>query len=232
MRNLNESLKALDEHYLQTLKYINRNFDVNIEMFQSGKFNSTLYGEAKMIEDFINSFEVKIKEDSIITIARFQPAAKNLRKLVMLINSVRVLERMGDLLKANLLLVKEVEKNSPHLTFVMKDKILPMAEKIKNLLDLYTQAFLNQDVKLLYEIIYLDEEIDELFKENGEFILNIMKENSENIEGGYKLALLDKKLERLSDHIIHLVTDLIYILNGENMRKTELESNFDLENKN
>ncbi len=37
MRNLNESLKALDEHYLQTLKYINRNFDVNIEMFQSGK---------------------------------------------------------------------------------------------------------------------------------------------------------------------------------------------------
>lgn len=111
MRTLNESLKALDEHYLETLKYVGRNFDVNLEMLQNNSFNPTLYGEAKMIEDFINSFEVKLKEDSIITMARFQPAAKNLRKLVMIINSVRVLERMGDLLKANLSLIKDIEKN-------------------------------------------------------------------------------------------------------------------------
>ena len=30
MRTLNESLKALDEHYLETLKYVGRNFDVNL----------------------------------------------------------------------------------------------------------------------------------------------------------------------------------------------------------
>ncbi|WP_297598129.1 PhoU domain-containing protein [uncultured Cetobacterium sp.] len=224
MKTLNESLKALDEHYLETLKYINRNFDVNLEMLQTSKFNPTLYGEAKMIEDFINAFEVKLKEDSIITMARFQPAAKNLRKLVMLINSVRVLERMGDLLKANLSLIKDIETKSPNLAHGMSEKVFPVARKIKTLFEMYMDAFLNEDVTLLYNILYLDEEIDGLVNKNTEYFLSKMKETPDNVLGGSILLLLDKKFERLSDHIIHLASDLIYILNGENTRKIELEN--------
>ncbi|MGL5971972.1 MAG: phosphate signaling complex PhoU family protein [Cetobacterium sp.] len=223
MRTLNESLKALDEHYLETLKHVGRNFDINLEMLQNNSFNPTLYGEAKIIEDFINSFEVKLKEDCIVTMARFQPAAKNLRKLVMIINSVRVLERMGDLLKANLTLIKDIEKKSPNLAYAMNDKILYIANKIKNLFEMYVEAFLNEDVRLLYNILYLDEEIDELINSNTEYFLSKMKENPENVAGGSQLILLDKKFERLSDHIIHLASDLIYILNGDNTRKNQLE---------
>ncbi|MGL5000387.1 MAG: phosphate signaling complex PhoU family protein [Cetobacterium sp.] len=223
MKNLNESLKGLDEHYLETLKYVARNFDINLEMLHNNSFNSTLYGEAKMIEDFINSLEVKLKEDCIVTMARFQPAAKNLRKLIMIINSVRVLERMGDLLKANLTLIKDIEKKSPSLAYAMKDKILFIAEKIRGLFGLYIKAFLNEDVTLLYDILYLDEEIDDLINSNTEYFLSKMKENPENVVGGSELILLDKKFERLSDHIIHLASDLIYILNGENTRKAQLE---------
>jgi len=51
-----------------------------------------------------------------------------------------------------------------------------------------------------------------------------MKESPDNVIGGSELLLLDKKFERLSDHIIHLVSDLIYILNGENTRKVELQN--------
>ncbi|MBC2851322.1 hypothetical protein H5J22_07875 [Cetobacterium sp. 8H] len=224
MRTLNESLKSLDEHYLETLKYVNRNFDVNLEMLKNSKFNSTLYGEAKMIEDFINAFEVKLKEDSIVTMARFQPAAKNLRKLVMLINSVRVLERMGDLLKANLSLIKDIETKAPTLAYAMNERIFPVAKKIKTLFEMYMNAFLNEDVNLLYDILYLDEEIDGLVYSNTEYFLAKMKETPDNVLGGSVLILLDKKFERLSDHIIHLASDLIYILNGENTRKIELEN--------
>lgn len=225
MKTLNESLKALDEHYLETLKYVGRNFDVNLEMLQNNSFNPTLYGEAKMIEDFINSLEVKLKEDSIVTMARFQPAAKNLRKLVMIINSVRVLERMGDLLKANLSLIKNIEKKSSNLAYALSEKIFPIAKKIRGLFQMYVEAFFNEDVHLLYNILYLDEEIDELINANTEYFLTKMKENTDNVVGGSELMLLDKKFERLSDHIIHLVSDLIYILNGENTRKVELQKN-------
>ncbi len=224
MRTLNESLKALDEHYLETLKYVGRNFDVNLEMLQNNGFNPTLYGEAKMIEDFINAFEVKLKEDSIITMARFQPAAKNLRKLVMIINSVRVLESMGDLLKANLSLIKDIEKKSPNLAYALSEKVLPIAKKIRGLFQMYVDAFLNEDVRLLYNVLYLDEEIDDLINANTDYFLTKMNETPDNVVGGSELMLLDKKFERLSDHIIHLASDLIYILNGENTRKAELQN--------
>ena len=90
---------------------------------------------------------------------------------------------------------------------------------------MYVEAFLNEDVHLLYNILYLDEEIDGLINANTEYFLTKMKENTDNVVGGSELMLLDKKFERLSDHIIHLVSDLIYILNGENTRKVELQKN-------
>ncbi|MBC2855938.1 MAG: PhoU domain-containing protein [Cetobacterium sp.] len=224
MRNLEDSLKGLDHHYIEMLKYLSRNFDANLAMLENAKFDSTLYGESKIMEDSINAFEVKIKEDCIITIARFQPAAKNLRKLVMIINSVRVIERMGDLLKANLKIIRDIEKKSPTLAIELTNMVYPVAKKIKDIYDLYVKSFIENDTSTLYDILYLDEEIDTIMKNNDIKFLELMKLTPDNIDGGSLLILLDKKFERLSDHIVHLVTDLIYILKGENMRKMELIS--------
>ena len=122
MKNLQESLEGLNQHYLELLKNLNRVLDVNIEMLYKQKLDSALYGECVVVEDVINAFEVKLKEDSIISIARFQPAAGNLRLLIMLINSARLLERMGDLLKANFKIIKDIYiitniKNFSHSEF-------------------------------------------------------------------------------------------------------------------
>ncbi|MCJ8342607.1 MAG: hypothetical protein MJH09_07135 [Cetobacterium sp.] len=224
MKNFADTLNAIDKHYLEMLKYLNRNFHTNLAMLEKGEFNRTLYGEAKIVEDSLNAFDVKIKEDCIVTMARFQPAAKNLRKLVMLINSVRVLERMGDLLKGNLYIIRDIQNKAPHLLEHLTGIIYPVSKKINELFLLYIEAFNNNNEKILYDILYLDEEIDNIIDENLNKFLEIMKMSPENVEGGALLILLDKKFERLSDHIIHLVTDLIYILNGENMRKIELLS--------
>lgn len=227
MKTLNESLKMLDENYLEALKSIGRNFNVNLEMLEISKFDPILYGEAIVVEDSINAFEVKLKEDAIVTIAKFQPAAKNLRELVMLMNSARVLERMGDLLKANLIFIKDIEKENSSFTPYLKDRILPVAKKIKHIFDLYVEAFVNNDVKLLYNILYLDEEVDSDFEENCAFFISKVKENSDCISAFSSLMFLNVKFERVSDHIIHLANDLIYIINGENIRKKELDATLD-----
>ena len=73
MKNLQESLEGLNQHYLELLKNLNRVLDVNIEMLHNQKFEPVLYGECVVVEDIINAFEVKLKEDSIVSIARFQP---------------------------------------------------------------------------------------------------------------------------------------------------------------
>lgn len=222
MRNLDESIKGLREHYLELLKNLNRVLDINIEMLEKSSFDKALYGECLIVEDTINNFEVKIKEDSIFTMARFQPAAGNLRLLIMLINSARLIERMGDILKANLKIIKAIEKDSPEMKKELKNIIYPIAIKTKNIYEGYINAFIKSDEKILFSLLTMDEEIDTLTKEDTETIIELMKKKSENIQSGTDLILLCKKLERFADHILHLVFDLIYILKGENMRKIEL----------
>lgn len=222
MRNLDESIKGLREHYLELLKNLNRVLDINIEMLEKSSFDKALYGECLIVEDTINNFEVKIKEESIFTMARFQPAAGNLRLLIMLINSARLIERMGDILKANLKIIKAIEKDSPEMKKELKNIIYPIAIKTKNIYEGYINAFIKSDEKILFSLLTMDEEIDTLTKEDTETIIELMKKKPENIQSGTDLILLCKKLERFADHILHLVFDLIYILKGENMRKIEL----------
>ena len=222
MKNLQESIDSLNHHFLELLKNVNRVLDVNIEMLKNQKFESTLYGECMVVEDVINALEVKIKEDAIISIARFQPAASNLRLLIMLINSARLLERMGDLLKANFSIIKDIEKNSPQTSKYLGSMLAPMVIKIKNIYESYIEAFVNKDEKKLYSLLPQDMEIDEVSHKNGDDLVNLMKTSSENIVGGTDLVLLNKKYERFSDHVMHLIIDLVYILKGENLRKIEL----------
>ena len=191
-------------------------------MLYNQKLDSALYGECVVVEDIINAFEVKLKEDSIISIARFQPAAGNLRLLIMLINSARLLERMGDLLKANFKIIKDIEKTSPHVTKYLKDILYPVVIKIKNIYESYISAFINSDEKALYKLLIQDEEIDKLVKKNMQIFIDLMKASPDNVEGGTYLVLLNKKYERFSDHVMHLAVDLVYILKGENLRKLEL----------
>lgn len=221
MKNLNESIESLNQHYLELLKNLNRVLDINLEMLEKKKVDKVLYGESLIIEDTINSFEVKIKEDSIFTIARFQPAASNLRLLIMLINSSRLIERMGDILKANIKIIKTLEQETPNMAIYL-EKIYPITLKTKSIYEGYINAFIKNDEKILFSLLTMDEEIDSLTSETSNLIKNIMKENPENIDGGVNLILLCKKFERFADHILHLVFDLIYILKGENMRKVEL----------
>lgn len=222
MKNLQESLEGLNQHYLELLKNLNRVLDVNIEMLYKQKLDSALYGECVVVEDVINAFEVKLKEDSIISIARFQPAAGNLRLLIMLINSARLLERMGDLLKANFKIIKDIEKSSPQVSKYLKETLYPMVLKIKTIYETYISAFINSDEKALYLLLTQDEEIDEMAEKNMTTLIDLMKASPDNVEGGTYLVLLNKKYERFSDHVMHLVVDLVYILKGENLRKLEL----------
>jgi len=225
MRNLEESLKGLNEHYLEMLKNLNRMLDVNIEMVEEGNNISSLYGECLVIEDIINAFEVSLKENSIIAIARFQPAAKNLRELVMLIDGGRLVERMGDILKKNIKILKEINEESPELAKILNKRLLSYIKQIKDVYEVYISSFINGQESLLYELIVSDEKINQ---EANRIILEMeecMKEDNEKIHHLVKGIILTKKYERFADHIIHLVVDLVYILKGENLRKKELLEN-------
>ena len=94
--------------------------------------------------------------------------------------------------------------------------------KIKKIYENYITTVVNEDINSLYALLAMDKEIDQYVKENTKFLVEIMKSDYSIIESGTLLLLLDRKFERVSDHITHLVENLIFILKGDNIRRLEL----------
>lgn len=221
MRNLEERVNGITEHFIEMSKSVDRLIRINIEMLKGESFNNALYGEAKLVEDRINAYEVKIKEDSIHSIVRFQPAAGDLRALLTYIDCSKMLERMGDLLLSDIKLLREIGKKGSHLKEHL-GIILEMAERVGEIFESYTGAFADKDEKAIYALLGMDDEIDELRTDAVNKILEIMKESPENVEGGALIVLLANKYERLADKIMALGSGLVYTLSGEYLRKKEL----------
>lgn len=222
MKNLVQTIELIEDSYLEMLRNVERFLKINLEMLKNGKYDPALSGEATMLEAKINELDLEVRENSIIALARFQPAATDLRKLVMMTDSARLLERMGDLLKANIYLIKEITENCSCYNFILADQSYPIVNKMKDLMEYYIKSFIEREEKPLYAIISLDEDIDSLVNQNYEKNLQFMVNEPEHIKCTTKIMFMDKKFERVSDHIVHLAKDLIYILNGSNMRKLEL----------
>ncbi len=224
MKNLEQRLEQIDMQFLAMVKNVERFLEINILVLTSQKFNTNNISISKNIEDNINQLDLSIREDSIITMARFQPAAYHLRKLVMITDSSRLLERMGDLLKANLILINSILEQLPPNLF---EQLIPLTLKIKHIFSLYIKGVIDKDTILLYSLIELDLEIDLIVNNNFKFYINYMQENPSLIEIVSTLLFINKKFERFSDHIIHLTKDSIYAIDGNNLRKEELLKNID-----
>ena len=222
MKNLHERIDAINEHFVEMTKNVERLLRINIEMLKSRNFEKSLYGEAKVVEDRINSYEVKIKEDSIVAIAMFQPAARDLRSLLSTLEGSEMLERIGDLLLDDIKLIREMEKkgelHKEHLVLVEK-----MAVKIEEVLSVYMGALIERDDKKIYSLLALDEDVNELRDSVVLKIIALMKETPDNIEFGNLILLSTKKYERISDKIIQLGKSLVYNVSGDNLRKEELK---------
>ena len=153
--------------------------------------------------------------------ARFQPAAGDLRALITFIESSKMLERMGDLLLDSLILMRKIEKKEGNMErdFGILENFLV---KINDIFQKYLEAFIEKDEKKAYVLLGMDEEINEIRGEIDGIIVEQMKEDSKNIEAGVLMLLINKKYERVSDKITQLTMSSIYNFSGENMRVLEL----------
>ena len=94
--------------------------------------------------------------------------------------------------------------------------------KIKYIFDSYIIVFSTSDEELLYSLVTSDEEINQEARLIVDKVAESIKKSPNETDELLQIISLVKKYERFSDHIIHLIVDLVYILKGENLRKKEL----------
>src|SRR5437762_1527647 len=165
-------------------------------------------------DDKVDAIEVNVEEKAILTIARRQPVARDLREIMVAIRISSDLERIGDLAKN---VAKRVHAISDTLPRKLSSGLTRMGrlslEQLKNVLDAYVSM---SDEKAL-EVWRSDEELDALYNSIFRELLTYMMEDPRMIGLCTHLLFGAKNFERIGDHATNIAENIYYMVNGKNI---------------
>jgi len=160
----------------------------------------------------IDALQREIEERAILTIARRQPMAVDLRDIVGALRVSNDLERIGDLAK-NIAKRVEVVENELSLQKVMRG-VEHMTElvlaQIKDVLDAYAR----RDVGKAVQVWRSDEEVDAVNNSLFRELLTYMMEDPRNISVCIHLLFCAKNIERMGDHATNIAETIYYMVEG------------------
>ena len=161
----------------------------------------------------IDSLQHEIEEKAILTIARRQPMAVDLRDVVSALRVSNDLERIGDLAKNIAKRVgaldddfqpQQVMRGVEHMT----DLVLA---QLKEVLD----SFAHRDTAKALAVWRGDEEIDAVNNSLFRELLTYMMEDPRNISFCTHLLFCAKNIERMGDHATNIAETIHYMVEGQ-----------------
>jgi phosphate transport system protein len=157
----------------------------------------------------------EVEENAIVTIARRQPLAVDLRETISAIRVSGDVERIGDLAKniakrtlaiAGQFQPQKIVVGLQH----MSDLVLG---QLKDVLDAYAQ----QDTVKALDVWQRDGAIDALYTSLFRELLTYMMEDPRNISFCTHLLFCAKNIERIGDHTTNIAETVHYLVTGETL---------------
>ena len=160
----------------------------------------------------IDSLQAEIEERAVLTIARRQPMAVDLREIVGALRVSNDLERIGDLAKniGKRVLALDGEFHPPKLIRGVEHMGALVLTQLKEVLDSYA----GHDLKKAMVVWNGDEEIDAMCTSLFRELLTYMMEDPRNITFCVHLMFCAKNIERMGDHATNIAETVYYMIEG------------------
>src|SRR3984893_4154409 len=163
----------------------------------------------------IDALQREIEDKAVLTIARRQPMAVDLRELVGALRLCNDLERIGDLAKniAKRVMVLDAELHSTKAIRGVQHMGALVLAQLKQVLDSYA----GRDLEKALTVWNGDEEIDAMCTSIFRELLTYMMEDPRNITYCIHLMFCAKNIERMGDHATNIAETVYYILEGHSI---------------
>ncbi len=166
----------------------------------------------------IDEMEVEIEEECLKILALHQPVAIDLRFLIAVIKINNDLERIGDQ-AVNIADRVGVTAKSEQMDFFFDYS--SMGAKAQTMLKMSLDALINMDDDVAWQVVSLDDEVDQIKKEAYDRIKLAMSEHPDKIGFLINLLLISRHIERMADHTTNIAEEVIYLIEGEIVRHAQ-----------
>ena len=208
---MSERINQLNNEIIDLASVVESMIDKSIKGLVEGRKN--LLEEVMSVdEDKANKFETKMDELLFQFIAQFEPKAKDLRRVLMMLQMSNDLERIGDhavnICESSLVLIE--------LPKIKEFEHLPkMGSAVKEMLRGSIDAFVKSDAELAMQICEKDNVVDDLRRDIASELSAIMARDPKTIERAMHLNRIAANLERIADLSTNISEDVIFIEKGK-----------------
>jgi len=162
-----------------------------------------------------NRLEIEIDEHCTTCIAQFEPKARNLRTILMILKISNDLERIADhavnIAESGLFLVE----NIPVKPLI---DIPRMAELSTAMLKDSITSLINEDSLLARDVCERDNTVDALKEQILRELITFMSSDPNTIARAMHLIRISSNLERIADLSTNICEDVIFMVEGKNIK--------------
>ncbi len=213
---LTSELEVLRKNLVSMGSAVQESILLAVQALQSER--ATLLYEVHEIETAIDQHENRIEKDCLRVLARHQPVATDLRRIVAALSIIRDLERMGDLAEhiaeRTATLAQWGSITAPEQ---LDEMITIMLLMVRQSLD----AFVTNDCDLARAVCDLDQEVDQHQRDMIAELIGVMKESTEKIEPALCFFSVIHQLERIADHATNIAEEVVFQVEGTQLRHEE-----------
>ncbi|ABD83006.1 phosphate signaling complex protein PhoU [Saccharophagus degradans] len=167
-------------------------------------------------EDEVDRREVELDEACTLILARRQPAASDLRLVLMVAKATRDLERMGD--EANKIAKMAIALNDEGESPRGYVELRHLASNVLKLVNTSLDAFARFDVYAAMKVVRDDKDIDREYKSSMRELITYMMEDPRSISRVMNVMWALRALERIGDHARNIAEHVIYLVHGMDVR--------------
>lgn len=157
----------------------------------------------------INEMEIEIDQAIIDVLALQQPVASDLRLILAASKINNELERIGDHgvnLAESALALRD--KNLPESSL---DDVKRMCQLTKRMVGDALDGFIHGDANLGEAVLLMDDSVDNLNRKITKELMELMKNNPEDIEQSLEMIRVSRNLERVADLATNIAEEVVFI---------------------
>lgn len=169
----------------------------------------------------VNTMEMAIDEECIRILARRQPAASDLRLVIAVTKAITDLERIGD--EATKIARQAIAMNKDGLAPRGYIEVRHIGNNVSRMLQDALDAFARLDMNLALNVVQTDKQVDMEYSTAMRELVTFMIEDPRSITRVLNIMWSLRALERIGDHARNLAQYVIYLVNGEDVRHSNIE---------
>ena len=162
-------------------------------------------------DEEIDQMEKDIEQLCLKLLLQQQPVARDLRQISAALKMITDMERIGDQAAD----IAEIIISEKWTEKAELSNVGVMSESVSGMVRDSVRAYVEKDLALAQEVMDADTEVDRMFDENKERLIQFIAEN----KGGHGKKLIDlimitKYLERIGDHATNIAEWVIFSVTG------------------